>query len=280
MIIDGRKIAKEIIETLKTEVASLSEQPKLVDIVVGENSVTESYVGIKQRRAEEVGIEFIIERFPENVTEKDLLYRVLEIQKDPNLAGLLIQLPLPDQINKNTLLNAIELRFDVDGLTDQNTKMLYAGSPQFIPATAGAIMELINSCELTQDLNGMPVAVIGSGDLVGKPVAFMLKQRGAEVTVVNRSTSNINEICKRSKLIVSGAGSPGLLTSEMVSEGVVVIDAGTAESDGGITGDVDFDSVSLKASYITPVPGGVGPVTVAMLLKNTVQSAKARSTKI
>ncbi len=279
MIIDGRTISKEIFAALKNDVAALPLRPKLVDVVVGDNTVTESYVGIKQRRATEIGLDFVVERLPEDVKQEELLAKISEIQKDPSLAGLLVQLPLPNQIDKHAAINAIGPRFDVDGLTDENTELLYAGTPRFIPATAGAIMELIYTCVSSEELNGMRVVVIGSGDLVGKPVTFLLKERGAEVTVVTRSTENIGEACRNAQLIVCGAGSPGLLTAEMVREGVIVIDAGTAESEGGISGDVDFAGVAPKAKFITPVPGGVGPMTVAMLLKNTVQAAESMRNK-
>jgi methylenetetrahydrofolate dehydrogenase (NADP+)/methenyltetrahydrofolate cyclohydrolase len=249
-------------------------QLRLIDVVVGDNAVTESYVGIKQRRATEVGFYFVVERYPENISEEDLIDALAELQTDPTLVGLLVQLPLPSHIDKTAVINSIEARFDVDGLTDENIELLYAGTPRFIPATAAAIMELIDSCGIADKLQGMETVVIGSGDLVGKPVAFLLKERGANVIVVTRATDHdqITEVCKKAQLIVCGAGAPGLLTGDMVSEGVIVIDAGTAESDGGITGDVDFASVAPKAAFITPVPGGVGPMTVAMLLKNTLQA--------
>jgi methylenetetrahydrofolate dehydrogenase (NADP+)/methenyltetrahydrofolate cyclohydrolase len=281
MIIDGRKRAHEILDSLQSEVSGLSFRPKLVDVVVGNNPVTESYVGIKQRRSVEIGLEFVTERLPQSISQEELIEKITSLQRDPHLAGLLVQLPLPKNIDSEVVMNAINPAFDVDGLTEINTQALYSGTPNYLPATAAAVIELIEAAGIyDQQLNGMKVVVIGNGLLVGKPVAFLLKNKGADLTVVNRSSGDISEVCKAAKLIVSGAGSPNLLTGDMVSDGVVVIDAGTAESNGGISGDVDFASVSPKASYITPVPGGVGPVTVAMLLRNTVISAKGIAAKI
>jgi methylenetetrahydrofolate dehydrogenase (NADP+)/methenyltetrahydrofolate cyclohydrolase len=276
MIIDGRALSKEVLARVTHDLAVLSfsreGRPKLVDVVVGDNPVTESYVGIKQRRAIEVGFDFVAERYPESISQEDLIASIAEIQTDPKLAGLLVQLPLPDHIDKHAAINAIQARFDVDGLTDENIHLLYEGRPRFTPATAGAIMQLIDHCVPEGGLHGMNVVVIGSGDLVGKPVAFLLKERGANVTVVTRATEHIADRCKAAALIVCGAGSPKLLTGDMVSDGAIVIDAGTAESEGGISGDVDFATVEPKAKFITPVPGGVGPMTVAILLKNTLKS--------
>lgn len=279
MIIDGRALSKEIFVGLKNDLAALdlAVPPKLIDVVVGDNPVTESYVGIKQRRAAEVGFSFVVERLPEDVTQEELLSKIVEIQNDPSLAGLLVQLPLPAHIDTHAAINAIQPKFDVDALTDENVELLYAGTPRFIPATAGAIMELIDSCGIGAQLQGMKTVVIGSGDLVGKPTAFLLKGRGADVVIVTRSSGDIAEQCRSARLIVSGAGSAGMLTGDMVSEGVTVIDAGTAESEGGIAGDVDFATVEPKAKFITPVPGGVGPMTVAMLLRNTLQAAKSQA---
>lgn len=274
MIIDGRKRASEILASLQSDVASLPFRPRLVDVVVGNNPVTESYVGIKQRRSIEIGLEFVTERLPESISQEELVEKIVSLQLDPHLAGLLVQLPLPKNIDGDAVMNAINPAFDVDGLTESNTVALYNGTPIYVPATAAAVIELIEASGIYDQLNGMKTVVIGNGALVGKPVAFLLKSKGADLTVVNRSSGDISEVCKAAKLIVSGAGSPNLLTGDMVSDGVVVIDAGTAESNGGISGDVDFASVSPKASFITPVPGGVGPVTVAMLLRNTVISAK------
>jgi methylenetetrahydrofolate dehydrogenase (NADP+)/methenyltetrahydrofolate cyclohydrolase len=279
MIIDGRKRASEILTSLQSEVASLSFRPKLVDVVVGNNPVTESYVGIKQRRSVEIGLEFITERLPESISQQELIEKIQSLQNDEHLAGLLVQLPLPKNIDSTAVMNSINPDFDVDGLTESNTQALYNGKPIYVPATAAAVIELIEAAGIYEQLNGMKTVVIGTGPLVGKPVAFLLKSKGADLTVVNRSSGDISEVCKAAKLIVCGAGSPNLLTGDMVSDGVIVIDAGTAESDGGISGDVDFASVSPKASYITPVPGGVGPLTVAMLLRNTVISAKSIAAK-
>lgn len=275
MILDGKKIAGEILEQLRGEVASLPRRPILVDVVIGDNPVTESYIGIKGRRAEEIGMGFEILRFPEDVAQDALTAAVDEIQKREDICGLLVQLPLPKHLNQDEIIGHVRPEFDVDGLTAENTKGFYAGAPLFMPATAAAVMALVDACDIA-DMSGLPTLVVGQGELVGKPVAFLLQQRGADVKVATRRSDDIAVLAPQAKLIITGAGAPGLLTGAMVQDGVCVIDAGTAESDGGIAGDVDFASVAPKAAWITPVPGGVGPVTVAMLLKNAVQAAKAQ----
>jgi len=272
MIIDGRKISQEILEDLKNEVSKLSFKPLLVDVVVGSDAVTESYVSIKSKRAEEIGLEFQKVCFPETITESELITQLLDLQKRSDVAGLLIQLPLPAGIDANKVISFINTDLDVDGLTPENIGLMVKGTPKYLPATAAAIMEILDRCNI--DLSGESVLVVGSGDLVGKPISFMLMNRQATITIANSQTHNLSELAKSAKIIICGAGSPNIITKDMVSKDTVVIDAGAAESDGSITGDADFENIKDIALFITPVPGGVGPVTVAMLLKNTVISAK------
>ena len=272
MIIDGRKISKGILEEVKRGVDSLPFKPVLIDVVVGSDPVTESYVSIKAKRAEEIGIEFKKVYLPENISEAELITQLVDLQKEQNLCGLLIQLPLPVGVDTNKVISFINPYFDVDGLTPENIGLMVKGTPRYLPATAAAIIVILNSCNV--DLSGQSVLIVGSGDLVGKPVSFLLMNKQATITVANSHTQNLMELAKASKVIICGAGSPNIITKEMVSADTIIIDAGTAESDGSITGDADFENIKDIALFITPVPGGVGPVTVAMLLKNTLISAE------
>jgi|SRR5579872_49996 len=272
MIIDGKKISQEILDGLKQELKQIGFRPKLIDVFVGEDPVVETYVRIKEKRALEIGLDFELRRFPADIAQSELERAVRDLNAVENLAGLLVQLPLPGHLDKQRVLDKIDPRFDVDVITSTNLGQLFTGEQFFTPATAAAIMHIIDHEKIS--LEGRNVLMVGAGDLVGKPVAFLLMQRLATVTVANAATRNLKELGLNSDIIISGAGVPKLITAEMVKDGAVVIDAGTAESAGGIGGDVEFDSVALKAALISPVPGGVGPVTVAMLLYNTVQSAK------
>ncbi len=274
MIVDGKTISSEILEDLKARVSKLNFRPKLVDIVIGNDPVTESYVNIKAKRAEEVGIEFEVKKFDESVEEPTLLSAIEETQKEKNLCGLIIQLPIPAHLDKYKVINAIKPSLDVDVVTAENVGRLTMGQTAFVPATAGSIMKILEHYKVP--LKGRKVLVVGAGDLVGKPVAFLCIQAEATVAVANKETQDLSKLAQNADVIITGAGQPGLITGEMVKDGVIVIDGGTAESGGGIVGDVDFDSVSPKASLISPVPGGVGPVTVAMLLSNVVTAAEKR----
>jgi methylenetetrahydrofolate dehydrogenase (NADP+) / methenyltetrahydrofolate cyclohydrolase len=274
MIIDGRKIAEGILAELKSEVGRLTFRPKLIDVVVGEDPVTEQYVGIKARKAEEIGINFEIKRYPLNVSEDELTRDLRTLQDEPELCGLIVQLPLPEHLNKQAILNLIKPELDVDVITSMNLGRLLTGEAELMPATAGSIMAILESLKV--DLSGKQVLVVGSGDLVGKPTAFLLMQKNATVTVANVETKDLASLSRAAEIVISGTGQPNLITADMVTEKTIVIDAGTAESGGGITGDVDFISVSKKAAFVSPVPGGVGPVTVAMLLSNVVSVAKAK----
>lgn len=276
MIIDGKKIAAEILAEVKAEVEHLPFRPKLIDVLVGADAVTESYVKIKAKRAAEIGIDFEIARIDAEIGQKDLEQKMRELNMMPNLRGLIIQLPLPKHLDKQKIIDQIDSSIDVDMITSLNLGKMFTGNPPFMPATAGSIMRILDS--LNMDLATKKVLVIGSGDLVGKPVTFLLMQRNATVTVANEHTQNLAELCNQSDIIISGTGQPKLITKDMFSSKrlsqVVIIDAGTAESAGGIAGDADFESLKGSVAAITPVPGGVGPVTVAMLLYNVLRAAK------
>jgi len=281
--IDGKKISALILAELDKEIQKLSFKPKLIDILIGEDPVSESYVRIKAKRSDEIGLDFQVLNLPEKISQLELTTKITELQKtEENLAGLIIQLPMPEHLHKQEILDLISPDLDVDVVTSINLGKLFTGQEYFIPATAGAILAVLDDCLANfsesglskPSLAGKKVLVVGAGDLVGKPITFLLLQRNATVIVANSSTTNLSELGQQCDIIISGAGVPNLIKAEMVKPGAIVIDAGTAESAGGISGDVDFDAVYQKAAFISPVPGGLGPVTVAMLLKNTVLAAQ------
>lgn len=266
-LIDGRAIASSIFQDIKNRVLSLPFKPLLCDVVVGADPVSMSYVKIKQKRANECGIDFSLIEIPETATTSDVISAIQTEQSKPNLRGLIVQLPLPPQFDSLEILNAINPKVDVDGINPN-------ANHELVPPTAGAIMHILDSLELTHGiiLREQQFVVLGNGHLVGRPVAEQLQKRGYTFQIVLADTENRAEILKHATVIISGVGKAGILTGDEVSEGVVVIDAGTSEQGGSISGDVDFETVAPKAKFITPSPGGVGPVTVAKLLENVLQS--------
>jgi methylenetetrahydrofolate dehydrogenase (NADP+)/methenyltetrahydrofolate cyclohydrolase len=263
-VINGNDIAQTILSKLRAEVKRLSFTPLFVDVLVGDDPVAASYVKIKAKRAEEIGLKFVLVQMPGTTTTEDLLNKIKKIQQDPFLSGLIIQLPLPAAIDKATALNAIDPRVDVDCLGD--------GFPKMPPPTAGAVEAVLDSLKL--DLQVLKILVIGQGELVGRPVTALLKSRGYDVTIADQSTNNLKDLSSTADVIISGTGHPKLITASMVKPGVILIDCGTSESAGSIVGDVDSESVASIAKFIATVPGGVGPVTVAKLLQNVVKVAQ------
>lgn len=271
-IIDGRKIKEEILNKLKGEVEVLPFPPVFCDILVGDDSVSASYVRIKGRAAESIGIKFKTVNFKADTTTEEIVDEIQNLNRVPLMCGIIVQLPLPSHINTQTVLNAISPALDVDCLGQSNSSHFYGNDGGIGYPTALACMALIDSLNL--DLNGKDIVVLGQGKLVGLPVSHLLKSRNLNITIVNSKTENINEIIKNADLIVSAMGQGKFITGDMLKDDVIIIDAGTSEENGAIVGDVDIDSVGDKASYVTPTPGGVGPVTVAMLLENVVKVAK------
>ena len=261
--VKGQEIARKILDELQSQVAALSSKPLFVDLLIGDDPVSRSYVNIKKKRAEEIGLEFKLAQMPASASTAQVLAGLQEIQTEKKLAGLIIQLPLPSHLNQSTILAAIEPQFDVDGLTDKS---------KFVPPTAAAVLAVLDSLNL--ELSQKKILVIGQGELVGKPVTFLLRQRGLTVETADDST-NLKSIAPNADIIISGTGQPKLITSDLIKPDAILIDCGTAESGGGIVGDVDLESVRDKASIVSPVPGGVGPITVAKLLANVVESAIA-----
>jgi methylenetetrahydrofolate dehydrogenase (NADP+)/methenyltetrahydrofolate cyclohydrolase len=287
-ILDGKSIAQEIREGIKKEVIELREKhglvPGLVTILVGENPASVSYVTAKQRTAHELGFYSVQENLPENVSEDELLKLIDKYNRDEKIHGILVQLPLPKHINERKVLYAIDPRKDVDGFHPVNVGKLVIGEPCFIPCTPYGIMILLAKTGVPVD--GAEVVVIGRSNIVGKPIANLLMQKrkpvgNATVTVCHTGTKDIASHSRRADILIVAAGVPKFVTADMVKEGAVVIDVGvnrigtTPDGKAKLCGDVDFDAVKEKASFITPVPGGVGPMTITMLMKNTLESAKA-----
>lgn len=285
-IISGTEVAKAIREELKAEVAELKEKhdivPGLVTILVGEDPASQSYVSAKNKTAHALGIHSEQVTLAADTSEQDLLNTVEKYNKDKKIHGILVQLPLPKHINETNVLYAIDPAKDVDGFHPVNVGKMVLGEECYLPCTPHGILELLTRSGV--ETSGAEVVVIGRSNIVGKPIANLMLQKrkggNATVTLCHTRTKDMAAHCKRADIIIAAVGVPKMVTADMVKDGVVVIDVGvnrigkTADGKAILAGDVDFDAVKEKASYITPVPGGVGPMTITMLMKNTVQAAR------
>jgi methylenetetrahydrofolate dehydrogenase (NADP+)/methenyltetrahydrofolate cyclohydrolase len=271
-IIDGRKIKTEILEGIKREVSLLPFVPVFCDILVGDNISSVQYVKIKANTALSVGIKFRTAEFKDSVSTEEIISEIENLNRVPHMCGIIIQLPLPNHIDKRKVLDAIEPKLDVDCLGYINSEKFYNNESEMGYPTAMACLKIIDSLNI--DLVKKKVLVLGQGNLVGLPVSHLLKKKGFEVDIANSKTDNIETLIKNADLIVSAIGKAKYIKGDMVKDGVVIIDAGTSEDNGAVSGDVDLDSVIGVASFVSPTPGGVGPVTVAMLLQNVLQVAK------
>ncbi len=262
ILIDGKKIAQGILDDLKARVASLRKsgrQPRLAVFLIGHNPASESYVNVKRKCAAKVGIEVEIKNHPEATTEEKLIREIKLVNQRADISGILVQLPLPPHLDKQRVLGAIDPKLDVE-----------AHSP-----AAAAVRYILSTLPI--DLKSKKILIIGSGDLVGRPLAEILNRENLDLRVATRQTENLEEVAKTADVIVTGTGHAGLVRAGMVKAGAVVVDAGTTGSeDGSVVGDVDFEGVSKKAGYLSPVPGGVGPVTVAMLLRAVVDNTERK----
>ncbi len=274
-IIDGRKIKDEIIKDLKNEVETLSFSPVFCDILVGDDAVSSLYVRIKGKAAESIGVKFRTVNFPANVSTNELVDAIENLNRVPYMCGIIVQLPLPSNIETQTVLDAILPSLDVDCLGSQNNNSFYNNTDEVGYPTALACIKILDS--LQTDLNNKNIVVLGQGKLVGLPVSHLLRSRNLNLTTVDNKTDNRESIILNADIIISAIGKGKFITGDMIKEGVIIIDAGTSEENGSIIGDVDRESVEGKASYLTPSPGGVGPVTVAILLSNVINEAKRRS---
>lgn len=285
-IISGTEVAKEIREELKIEIAELKEKhnivPGLVTILVGEDPASQSYVAAKNKTAHAIGIHSEQITLDADTPEEDLLELVKKYNKDDNIHGILVQLPLPKHINESKILNEIDPDKDVDGFHPVNIGRMVLGEQCFLPCTPHGVLELLARSGV--ETSGAEVVIIGRSNIVGKPMANLMLQKrqsgNATVTLCHTRTKDMAAHCRRADIIVAAVGVPKLVTADMVKEGVAIMDVGVnriGKTESGkaiLAGDVDFESVKEKASVITPVPGGVGPMTITMLMKNTLQSAK------
>lgn len=286
-ILDGNKVASEIKKEIAEEVAILKSVgkkiPHLTAILVGNNGSSETYVAYKVKDCEEVGFKSTLIRFGSETDENVLLEKIAELNNDPDVDGFIVQLPLPKHISEKKVIEAIDPRKDADGFHPVNIGKMVIGLPGYLPATPYGIVELLKRYGI--ETSGKNCVVIGRSNIVGRPVSILLSQKGmdATVTVVHSRTKNIKDIVCQADIIIAAIGSPGFVTAEMVKEGAVVIDVGTTRikspdtrSGFRLVGDVDFERVAPKCSYITPVPGGVGPMTRVSLLRNTIIAAKTK----
>lgn len=274
IIIDGKKLRDEILTKVKNEVASLSFQPVFCDVLVGDDPASVQYVKMKAKIAEFTGILFHKATFLKDIKNEELIKEIQKINNIPNICGVIIQLPLPENLDCRSILDTIDPKLDVDCLSSVVSDRFYSGDTSMIFPTALACVALLESINI--DLKDKKIVVLGEGVLVGKPVSVLLQSRGFEVKTINSLTKNKEEIIKQADVVISGMGHGKYLKGNMIKNGSVIIDAGTSESSSGIVGDIDLDSVLGVAGFVSPVPGGVGPVTVAMLLNNVLQVAKAR----
>ena len=289
-ILDGKKLSQQIKEEIKQTVILRKKNgekiPHLAALLVGNDGASLTYVGSKVRSCEQVGFKSTLIRLESNITEQALLDKIKELNNDDTLDGYIVQLPLPNHINEEKILLAIDPKKDVDGFHPSNFGRMALEMDSYIPATPFGIMEMLKRNEI--DISGKHCVVIGRSNIVGRPISILMSQKGnpgnATVTVAHSRTKNIEQLTQKADIIVSALGIPEFLKGYMVKEGVIVIDVGiTRVQDNShpkgyvIKGDVDFDEVAKKSSYITPVPGGVGPMTIAMLLKNTLLSCEQKS---
>ncbi|ABK82688.1 bifunctional methylenetetrahydrofolate dehydrogenase/methenyltetrahydrofolate cyclohydrolase FolD [Campylobacter fetus] len=281
-IIDGKSVSAKVKEYVKNEAISLKKSgitPTLAVILVGEDKASQTYVASKEKACLACEMGSVMHRLSKETSQSELLALIEVLNLDDSIDGILVQLPLPKHIDTNRVLEAIDPTKDVDGFHAVNVGKLSSGLDGFVPCTPLGIMELLKEYDV--NLQGIDAVVIGRSNIVGKPMASLLLNAGATISIAHSKTKNLPEITRRAKLVVVAVGRPNFLNADMVSDGAIVIDVGINRLDSGkLVGDVDFDSVAPKCSLITPVPGGVGPMTIAMLLSNTLKSAKNRKRNV
>ena len=276
-VIDGKAVAAEVRERVRSEVAEYADAnggraPGLATVLVGDDPASQIYVHNKHKASEEVGIRSLDHQLPAQTTEDELLGLVERLNADPEVDGILVQLPLPEQIDPDAVLATLNPRKDVDGLTPTNAGLLASGAPGLVPCTPAGVMELLRHEGV--ELEGAEVVVVGRSNLVGRPVASLLLGANATVTTCHSRTRDLAGVCGRADVLVAAVGSPRLLGADAIKPGATVIDVGMNRTDDGLVGDVDFEAAREVAGAITPVPGGVGPMTIAMLLVNTLAAAR------
>ena len=275
MIISGKEISVKIKDQLKEEVSKIKETyprlPKLVVILVGDNQASQTYVRNKERGCQYIGIESEILRNDASFSEIELLQEINDLNNDDTVDGILVQLPLPQHINEEKVLDAIVPSKDVDGFHPENVAKLFLGQHSLLPCTPKGMMVLLE--EINYDLAGKEVVIVGRSNIVGKPVALLCLQKNATVTIAHSQTKDLKAVCSRADVLIAAIGKPKFFNHEYVKDGAVVLDVGiNRDENNKLCGDVDFDDVKDKVSAITPVPGGIGPMTITMLMKNTIEA--------
>lgn len=276
-LIDGREMAKQNRIAIKKEIEKLDGTPKLVVVLVGEDPASQVYVSSKEKFAGRVNMESDVIRLPESTSEEELLSVVNKLNDDESVNGILVQFPVPKHISQEKVMNTIAPLKDVDGLNQINIGKLVAGVDGLTPCTPTGVIKMIKSTGI--DISGKNAVVIGRSLLVGKPVAMMLLKENATVTMCHSRTKDLKAEISRADIVVAAVGIPNFITGDMIKDGAVVIDVGINRVNKKLVGDVEFETAKEKASHITPVPGGVGPMTIAMLLKNTLTAYKAQNNK-
>ena len=279
-LIDGKSLAKKVQTTVATEVEKLKQEknivPGLAVILVGDDPASHAYVNMKAKACENVGFYSITHNMPDSISQDEIIGTIQMMNDNPRIDGILVQLPLPKHIDTDKILEVIDPKKDVDGFHAYNVGRLVTGLDSFVACTPLGVMKMFE--EYNIELRGKDVCVVGASNIVGKPMASLLLNAEATVTITHIYTKDLKAHTSKADIVVVGVGVPGLIKEDMVKEGAIVIDIGINRiEDGSLVGDVDFKNVSHKCSYITPVPGGVGPMTIAMLLSNTLKSAKARA---
>ncbi len=277
-IIDGKILSQKVKDELKVKVEDFKNkygrQITLAVILVGENPASQVYVKNKIKATEYVGMKSLSFYLPEDASEEEVKETVLSLASNNGVDGILVQLPLPKHLDENKILNLIPAEKDVDGFLAENVGNLTLGLPTTVACTPFGVLKMLQSINI--DLCGKNAVVLGRSNIVGKPMAMLLLKENCTVTICHSKTQNLKDICKNADILVAAIGKPKFVTADMVKDGAVVIDVGINRTENGLVGDVDFDNVKEKASYITPVPGGVGPMTIAMLLENTYLCAERR----
>ncbi|HJD15412.1 MAG TPA: bifunctional methylenetetrahydrofolate dehydrogenase/methenyltetrahydrofolate cyclohydrolase [Candidatus Enterococcus stercoripullorum] len=277
-LLNGKELAQKLQQEMKQEVINLKEkglQPGLAVILIGEDPASQVYVRNKERAANNIGMYSVVYRLPETTSETDLIAKIEELNHDDKVHGILVQLPLPKHINEDLVLDTIDPAKDVDGFHPMNLGNLFAGKPTMIPCTPAGIMELIKLSGV--DLAGKNAVIIGRSNIVGKPMAHLLLQANATVTICHSKTKDLPKVAKQADVLVVAIGRANFVTADFVKEGAVVIDVGiNRDENNKLTGDVKFDEVAPLTSFITPVPGGVGPMTITMLMRQTIDAAKRK----
>ncbi len=278
ILIDGKKLSNEIQEEIAKEVISLKNRgviPGLAVLLVGNDPASHTYVSMKEKACEKVGFYSIVHKMPDTITQDEIIETIKMMNENPRIDGILVQLPLPKHIDTTKILEVINPAKDVDGFHPYNVGRMVEGLDSFAACTPIGVMEMFKKYNI--NLEGKDVCVVGASNIVGKPMAALLLNANATVTITHIYTKDLKSHTKKADIIIVGVGVPNLIKAEMIKDGAIIIDIGINKLDNGkIVGDVDFENVAPKCSYITPVPGGVGPMTIAMLLKNTLKAAKRR----